>query len=102
MILMNIKRPPCIELESAVAVIDGKLGKLLPRRVVGVAEVVGGRVVSVPVRVRVLLYHLRKFLTSCKFPTFVIYVFEVAPLRCVVTSLLNVKGVTRHSPLIDG
>lgn len=70
---------PSIELESVAAVIDSKLGKLL--------EAGGGReggreerVVPLPERVHVLLYYLRKFLTSYKFPTFVIYVFKVASL----------------------
>lgn len=96
--LMNIKRPPCIELESVVAVIDSKLGKLLAK----VKERKGKKgVVPLPERVRVVLYYLRKFLTSYKFPTFDIYVFKVASLRCGVTLLLNMKGVTRRSPLID-
>lgn len=54
-----------------------------------IGKVVGGRrweggreerVVPLPERVHVLLYYLRKFLTSYKFPTFVIYVFKVASL----------------------
>lgn len=90
---MNIKRRAAsIELESVAAVIDSKLGKLL--------EAGGGReggMVPLPERVHVLLYYLRKFLTSYKFPTFVIYVFKVASLRCGVTLLLNMKGVTPSS-----